>query len=151
LSPQLTQNSTSKPQLDSSLKTNNDNESSQQLNVDLKEQNEKQLKIFAQRLLNFDHKINNFLGLSNQATNILIELLVEPLEKRFKFHFFGNRKTNNLEKPEWYLNQILNWIKDHDKFLIRNIQPVFDNLNHLSDKSAIVSILILFEMVKIFS
>jgi hypothetical protein len=141
LSPQLTQNFISKHQIDSTIKANSDSDSNQQLNLDLKEQNEKQLKTFAQRLLKVDHKINNFLGKLHQTTNILIELLVEPLEKRFKFHFFGNRKTNNLEKPEWYLNQILNWIKDHDKFLIRNIQPVFENLNHLSDKSAIVGFL----------
>ncbi len=141
MSPQLTQNFISKHQIDSTIKANSDSDSNQQLNLDLKEQNEKQLKTFAQRLLKVDHKINNFLGKLHQTTNILIELLVEPLEKRFKFHFFGNRKTNNLEKPEWYLNQILNWIKDHDKFLIRNIQPVFENLNHLSDKSAIVGFL----------
>ena len=141
MSPQLTQNLSIKQPIESSSKSANENESNQQSNSDQKEHNEKQLKIFAQRLLKLDYKINIFLSKPYQTANILIELLVEPLEKRFKFHFFGNRKTNNLEKPEWYLNQILNWIKDHDKFLIRNIQPVFDNLKHLPDKSAIVCII----------
>ncbi len=36
--------------------------------------------------------------LSGKSTLIL--LLVESLEKRFKFHFFGNRKTNNLDKVD---------------------------------------------------
>lgn len=30
--------------------------------------------------------------------NALINILIQPLEKRFKFHFFTNRKTNNLDK-----------------------------------------------------
>lgn len=30
--------------------------------------------------------------------NTLIQLLIQPLEKRFKFHFCTARKTNNLDK-----------------------------------------------------
>jgi hypothetical protein len=32
------------------------------------------------------------------TSNSLIEILIRPLEKRFKFHFFTARKTNNLDK-----------------------------------------------------
>lgn len=32
-----------------------------------------------------------------------IQLLVEPLKKRFSYHFYGARKTNRVDKPEWYL------------------------------------------------
>lgn len=35
--------------------------------------------------------------------NTLIKLLVQPLEKRFKFHFCTSRKTNNLDKVCFYL------------------------------------------------
>ncbi len=41
-----------------------------------------------------DEKINN----NQRITSIVIVLLIKPLEKRFKYHFFGSRKTNNLEK-----------------------------------------------------
>lgn len=30
-----------------------------------------------------------------------IKLLVEPLRKRFVYHFYGARKTNRADKPEW--------------------------------------------------
>jgi hypothetical protein len=35
-----------------------------------------------------------------------LSILVRPLKMRFKFHFSGNKKTNNPEKPEWYLQQV---------------------------------------------
>ncbi|VDI67318.1 RAD50-interacting protein 1 [Mytilus galloprovincialis] len=53
-----------------------------------------------------------------------LQLMVLPLRKRFKYHFYGNRKTNNLEKPEWYLGQVLGWIRDHSSFLTKRIQPL---------------------------
>ena len=39
----------------------------------------------------------------------LIQILIQPLEKRFKFHFFTNRKTNNLDKVSFgiYLTNYL--------------------------------------------
>lgn len=30
-----------------------------------------------------------------------IKLLVEPLRKRFLYHFYGTRQTNRVDKPEW--------------------------------------------------
>ncbi|KAJ8021540.1 RAD50-interacting protein 1 [Holothuria leucospilota] len=55
-----------------------------------------------------------------------IQLLLDPLEKRFKYHFFGKRQTNALDKPEWYFTQILNWVRDHSHFLEQTIQPIID-------------------------
>ena len=49
-----------------------------------------------------DGKINN----NQRITSIVIVLLIKPLEKRFKYHFFGSRKTNNLEKVKLHKNQI---------------------------------------------
>lgn len=34
----------------------------------------------------------------HRLENTLIQLLIQPLEKRFKFHFCTARKTNNLDK-----------------------------------------------------
>ncbi|CAJ0579418.1 unnamed protein product, partial [Mesorhabditis spiculigera] len=33
-----------------------------------------------------------------------------PFEKKFKFHFYGSRKTSDISHPEWYFLQIINWI-----------------------------------------
>lgn len=55
-----------------------------------------------------------------------LQLLLQPLRKRFKYHFNGKKLTNSLDKPEWYFTQILNWIRDHADFLERTIQPILD-------------------------
>ncbi len=52
--------------------------------------------------------------------------LLDPLMKRFTFHFYGDKKTNSLEKPEWYLTQILQWTKIHHDFLETRIQSACD-------------------------
>ena len=35
------------------------------------------------------------------------QVLLRPLKKRFRFHFTGNKETNVLHKPEWYLTQVI--------------------------------------------
>ncbi|KAI1280786.1 RAD50-interacting protein 1 [Halotydeus destructor] len=53
-----------------------------------------------------------------------IELMILPLRKRFLHHFMKKSRTNQLDKPEWYLTQTLNWIKDNSEFLVKNIDPI---------------------------
>ncbi|KAJ6666336.1 hypothetical protein lerEdw1_000609 [Lerista edwardsae] len=55
-----------------------------------------------------------------------MQIMLAPLQKRFKYHFTGNRQTNVLSKPEWYLTQVLMWIGNHVKFLEDKIQPILD-------------------------
>ncbi|CAF1251236.1 unnamed protein product [Rotaria sordida] len=61
---------------------------------------------------------------------LLIQILLKGLIIRFNFHFYGKQKTNDRRKPEWYLNQIISWILDHDYFLIEQLQPL---INEFSD------------------
>ncbi|XP_029969422.1 RAD50-interacting protein 1 [Salarias fasciatus] len=49
-----------------------------------------------------------------------------PLSKRFKYHFSGNRQTNSLSKPEWYLTQTLLWMGNSSAFMEEKIQPILD-------------------------
>ncbi|KAG9490011.1 hypothetical protein GDO78_005755 [Eleutherodactylus coqui] len=53
-----------------------------------------------------------------------IQIMLSPLQKRFRYHFTGNRQTNVLSKPEWYLTQVLMWIGNNIKFLNEKIQPI---------------------------
>uniref|UniRef100_A0A8D0HGX6 RAD50-interacting protein 1 n=1 Tax=Sphenodon punctatus TaxID=8508 RepID=A0A8D0HGX6_SPHPU len=55
-----------------------------------------------------------------------MQIMLSPLQKRFKYHFAGNRQTNVLSKPEWYLTQVLMWIGSHAQFLDDKIQPILD-------------------------
>lgn len=55
-----------------------------------------------------------------------IQIMLLPLSKRFKFHFSGNRQTNSLSKPEWYLTQTLLWMGNSSAFMEERIQPILD-------------------------
>uniref|UniRef100_A0A2K6FAW0 RAD50-interacting protein 1 n=1 Tax=Propithecus coquereli TaxID=379532 RepID=A0A2K6FAW0_PROCO len=57
-----------------------------------------------------------------------IQIMLTPLQKRFRYHFRGNRQTNVISKPEWYLAQILMWIGNHTQFLDEKIQPILDKV-----------------------
>lgn len=59
------------------------------------------------------------------TTSVLpLELMLRPLKKRFLFHFTGKRQTNRIDKPEWYLSQILTWAADHGEFCDRFVQAI---------------------------
>ncbi|KAG9329776.1 hypothetical protein JZ751_029640 [Albula glossodonta] len=55
-----------------------------------------------------------------------IQIMILPLSKRFRYHFTGNRQTNCLNKPEWYLTQVLMWMGNNSKFMEEKIQPILD-------------------------
>ncbi|KAM9705602.1 RAD50-interacting protein 1 [Menidia menidia] len=55
-----------------------------------------------------------------------IQIMLLPLSRRFRYHFYGNRQTNSLSKPEWYLTQILIWMGNSSTFMEEKIQPVFE-------------------------
>lgn len=82
-----------------------------------------------------------FSDLANSISNksAVVEILAKPFETRFKFHFMGTRKTNNYDKPEWYLQQIFKWIKGHDEWISSFIQPIFDNYKLYKGRPILVS------------
>lgn len=72
---------------------------------------------------------------SPEPVNVLsicspIYLLIQPLKKRFLYHFYGNRQTNRNDKPEWYFTQILTWIRDHKEFVSSWFQPIANKLGY---------------------
>ena len=78
----------------------------------IKEENENVLKHCIDWLLDIDilpllteisklkHLGTYFENLKNNESNktSIVEILAKPFETRFKFHFLGNRKTNNYKK-----------------------------------------------------
>ncbi|WFD30093.1 hypothetical protein MSPP1_001109 [Malassezia sp. CBS 17886] len=38
---------------------------------------------------------------------LAVQTLLEPILRRFRFHFDGQRSTNRLDKPEWFLSHML--------------------------------------------
>ncbi|XP_066210428.1 RAD50-interacting protein 1-like isoform X1 [Saccopteryx leptura] len=67
---------------------------------------------------------------SPASTSVLlpIQVMLTPLQKRFRYHFRGNQQTNVLSKPEWYLAQVLLWIGNHTQFLDEKVQPILDKV-----------------------
>ncbi|RVE56273.1 hypothetical protein OJAV_G00219690 [Oryzias javanicus] len=65
---------------------------------------------------------------SSQAVSVClpVQIMLLPICKRFRYHFYGNRQTNSLHKPEWYLTQALIWMGSSTAFMEEKIQPVFD-------------------------
>ncbi|XP_052029013.1 RAD50-interacting protein 1 isoform X2 [Apodemus sylvaticus] len=57
-----------------------------------------------------------------------MQIMLVPLQKRFRYHFRGSRQTNVISKPEWYLAQVLMWIGNHSHFLDEKIQPILDKV-----------------------
>ncbi|EME40105.1 hypothetical protein DOTSEDRAFT_91382 [Dothistroma septosporum NZE10] len=53
-----------------------------------------------------------------------LEVLVQPLEQRFTYHFSGNKQTNRLDKPEYFLDHVTDLIANHSDFVQDNIQPI---------------------------
>lgn len=51
-----------------------------------------------------------------------IEVLLKAYKDRFKYHFNSERETNRLDKPEWYLTQILAWATKEHLFVAENFQ-----------------------------
>ncbi|THU91630.1 RINT-1 family protein [Dendrothele bispora CBS 962.96] len=63
-----------------------------------------------------------------------LEVLVQPVALRFKYHFEGTRQTNRPDKPEWYFTHVLNIAHDHRAFMEAIVQRLissagFDDIN----------------------
>ncbi|KAK7791157.1 hypothetical protein R5R35_013325 [Gryllus longicercus] len=69
-----------------------------------------------------------------------MSLLLRPLRKRFLFHFHGSKQTNRPDKPEWYFTQVLTWIRDHEQFVGKWVQPTLNKLGitHISAKVELI-------------
>jgi hypothetical protein len=61
-----------------------------------------------------------------------MEVMAEPLGLRFRFHFYGEKPTNRLDKPEYFLSHILDVLETHNKFMSDHVQPIIDAQNSKS-------------------
>jgi hypothetical protein len=52
------------------------------------------------------------------------EVLVRPLEMRFRYHFEGDKPTNRIDRPEYFLSHITTVLNDYSGFVIDYVQPI---------------------------
>ncbi|CAG8435099.1 3053_t:CDS:10 [Scutellospora calospora] len=55
-----------------------------------------------------------------------IQIMVEPLIVRFRYHFDSKRPTSRIDKPEWYFSHVITTIHEHSPFLTGAIQAIVD-------------------------
>ncbi|KAJ5540071.1 hypothetical protein N7513_008403 [Penicillium frequentans] len=55
-----------------------------------------------------------------------LDVMVHPLGLRFKYHFSGDKPTNRLDKPEYFLSHILDLINQFGGFFTSYFQPILD-------------------------
>lgn len=53
-----------------------------------------------------------------------LEVMVRPLEQRFQYHFSGDRPTNRLDKPEYFLSHVLDLLNTYSPFFQASLQPL---------------------------
>ncbi|KAM0798690.1 TIP-1 family-domain-containing protein [Usnea florida] len=53
-----------------------------------------------------------------------LEVMAKPLELRFKYHFEGDRPTNKLAKPEYFLSHLISLLNTYDEFFAVYLQPI---------------------------
>ena len=53
-----------------------------------------------------------------------LEVMAHPLEQRFAYHFSGNKPTNRLDKPEYFLSHTTDLISTYSAFLENALQPL---------------------------
>jgi hypothetical protein len=65
---------------------------------------------------------------ANLQADVLLplEIMVKPLAQRFRYHFFGDRPTNRLDKPEYFLSHIEDLLECHSPFITEALQPILD-------------------------
>ena len=53
-----------------------------------------------------------------------LEVMLAPVEARFRYHFITDRPTNRLDKPEYFLSHVLDILTTHDEFINDYMQPI---------------------------
>jgi len=52
------------------------------------------------------------------------QVLVQPLEMRFRYHFEGDKATNRIDRPEYFLSHITTLLNDYSAFMVDYVQPI---------------------------
>ncbi|KAI9785874.1 MAG: hypothetical protein M1816_008201 [Peltula sp. TS41687] len=62
-------------------------------------------------------------GLTEAPVLLPLEVMVKPLELRFRYHFESDRPTNRLDKPEYFLSHIIDLLNTYAPMIATHLQP----------------------------
>ncbi|KAK3079128.1 hypothetical protein LTS18_005673, partial [Coniosporium uncinatum] len=90
-----------------------------------------------------------------------MQILVHPLEQRFRYHFDGNKPTNRVDRPEYFFNHVTDLLESYSNFMTDHMQPLLSRQFRCSDlaynavyvdaTSAFITALLPMVRTKIFS
>ncbi|KAK9319588.1 TIP-1 family-domain-containing protein [Lipomyces orientalis] len=91
------------------------------------------------KLLQFQFpNVSGKVGDSNQPEVIIaLEIMTEPLDLRFRYHFEGNRETNKVDRPEWFFSHFISTVEDHEQFMETIVQGILEQSPYLSNREAL--------------
>ncbi|KAJ9502760.1 hypothetical protein H2202_001882 [Exophiala xenobiotica] len=73
-----------------------------------------------------DRDTSSFSPATEPVVLLPLEVIVQPLAARFRYHFYGERPTNRLDKPEYFLNHVLDLLDRHSGFMSDMLDPILD-------------------------
>nr|CAD2167084.1 unnamed protein product [Meloidogyne enterolobii] len=59
-----------------------------------------------------------------------MELVLGEFDKRFNYHFYGDKKTNLPSKPEWFFSQLSCWAENNLEYFEVYLQPFVDEMQN---------------------
>lgn len=59
-------------------------------------------------------------------------VLTAPYDVRLRFHFEGNKDTNQPDKPEWFYSYFLDIIEEQENFLQEHVQPLLGDSDRIA-------------------
>ena len=68
----------------------------------------------------------NFSSTVEPVILLPLEVMVQPLVARFRYHFYGEKPTNRLDKPEYFLNHTLDLIDKYGGLMTDLLGPILD-------------------------
>lgn len=71
-----------------------------------------------------EQNVGNGTADSDPPPLLPLEVMARPLEQRFTYHFSGNKPTNRLDKPEYFLSHATDQISNYSAFLDNALQPL---------------------------
>lgn len=77
---------------------------------------------------------------TSQEPIVLLPLavMVHPLALRFRYHFYGDKPTNRLDKPEYFFSHILDLLEQHQLFMADLLQPILEQRIQEDDRLDLV-------------
>ncbi|KAK9371018.1 TIP-1 family-domain-containing protein [Lipomyces kononenkoae] len=85
----------------------------------------------------FSNKSQQTGGSKSPELIIAFEIMVEPLDLRFQYHFEGHRETNKIDRPEWFFSHFISNVEDHEQFMETVVQGIVEQSPYVSHREAL--------------